>query len=74
MWLEMQGRAGSPATTPEDILAVRAWGMMNGVLDWSSVPIVADLLGIDDIEALTSDLITVREHVERLQEKAAELR
>lgn len=74
MWLETQGRPGAPATQAEDVLAVRAWGMMSGQMDWPAVPIIADLLGYEDIESLSSDLLTIREHVERLREKSAEYR
>lgn len=32
-----------------------------GGLDWSALPIVAELLGIDDVEKLIVQLVTIRE-------------
>lgn len=34
-----------------------------GGLDWSALPIVAEMLGVTDIETLTSDLIAIRQWV-----------
>ena len=74
MWLEMQGRKDAPATQAEDLLAVKAWGMMSGTMEWASIPIIADILGYDDIEALSSDMLTIRDHIERMQQLKAKHR
>jgi hypothetical protein len=36
------------------------WNLLGGI-DWSGLPVVAEMLGIDDIEQLVRDLVTVRE-------------
>jgi len=32
-------------------LAIEAWNLMGG-LDWSALPIVAEILGVEDVETL----------------------
>lgn len=39
--------------------------MMHG-LDWTALPMVADLLGADDVEMLVSQLIVLRDNPELL--------
>lgn len=53
--------AFGPPQQPDDIrLAVRAWNMLGG-LDWAGLPIVAELLGYDDIELLVAQLMAIRD-------------
>lgn len=54
---------GNPAEKPEPItlLIFDAWRMMGHQLDWSAVPIVAQILGFDDVEELVRGLIATRE-------------
>lgn len=33
-----------------------------GGMDWAALPVVAEILGIDDIETLVAQLVTLREH------------
>ncbi len=33
-----------------------------GGLDWAALPVVADLLGYEDIEILISQLVAIRDH------------
>lgn len=47
------------APPPGAGLAVQAWNLMGG-LDWNALPVVAEMLGIDDVDALIRDLITIR--------------
>jgi hypothetical protein len=41
-------------------LAIEAWNMLGG-LDWSGLEMVADILGIDDIELLIGQLMAIRD-------------
>lgn len=42
-------------------LAVRAWNMLGGCIDWAGVPLVAEILGIEDLEVLVTQLQTIRD-------------
>lgn len=35
---------------------------MGGCIDWAAIPIIVDLLGIADPEALIMQLIAIRDH------------
>lgn len=35
---------------------------MGGQIDWAGLPLVADLLGVDDLEMLITQLLTIRDH------------
>ena len=41
-------------------VAVRAWNLLGG-LDWAGLPVVAEVLGVDDIEWLVDQLTIIRE-------------
>jgi hypothetical protein len=41
-------------------LAISAWNTLGG-MDWAGIPVVAELLGIDDIELLIRQLILIRD-------------
>ena len=34
---------------------------MGGAIDWSALPVIAEMLGIDDMEALITRLATIRD-------------
>lgn len=52
-----------PATPdPLTALAVKAWNWMGGEINWAGLPLVADLLGIDDLELLIVQLAAIRDH------------
>jgi hypothetical protein len=38
--------------------------MMGGSIDWQALPVVAELLGFDDIEQLINGLLTIRDTLE----------
>ena len=42
--------------------------MMGRALDWQALPVIVELLGVEDVEMLAQELIAIRSHVERLQE------
>jgi hypothetical protein len=46
-------------------LAIRAWNMMNGEINWSALPVIAELLGFTDIERLINTLIAIRDHAQQ---------
>lgn len=40
---------------------VRAWNLMGGQIDWSALPIIADIVGFSDIETLLDQLCALRD-------------
>ena len=40
---------------------MRAWRLMGNQLDWQALPIVAELVGFDDLERLINGLLTIQE-------------
>ena len=42
-------------------LAIKAWNWLGGQLDWSGLPLVAEILGIDDLEVLIVQLAIIRD-------------
>jgi hypothetical protein len=41
--------------------AILAWNMMGGVVDFSALPIVSAVLGVDDVELLVRELCLIRD-------------
>lgn len=41
-------------------LAIRAWNLLGGI-DWAGLPLVAEILGYDDIELLITQLVVIRD-------------
>jgi hypothetical protein len=44
---------------PASAQAVEAWNLMGG-LNWSALPIVAEMIGVEDIELLIEQLVIIR--------------
>jgi hypothetical protein len=44
---------------PESQQAVEAWNIMGG-LNWTALPVVVELLGVDDVELLIEQLVIIR--------------
>jgi hypothetical protein len=42
------------------VLSIRAWNIMGGI-DWAALPVIAEMLGIDDIETLVLQLVAIRD-------------
>jgi hypothetical protein len=42
-------------------LSVAAWNLLGG-LDWNGLPVVAEMLGIEDVDQLVRDLVTIRQY------------
>jgi hypothetical protein len=38
---------------------------MGGCIDWTALPIVSEILGIEDVELLLDRLVTIREFKDR---------
>ncbi len=38
---------------------------MDHTLDWTALPVVVEVLGVTDVEALLARLMAIREHIER---------
>jgi hypothetical protein len=45
--------------------ALAAWRMMGGVIDWAGLPVVAELIGVKDVEMLVLQLLTIKEYADR---------
>jgi hypothetical protein len=41
-------------------LAIRVWNLMGGELDWAALPVLAEMVGIEDIEQLIVQLAAIR--------------
>ena len=44
----------------ETVLSISAWNIMGGI-DWAALPVIAEMLGIDDIETLVLQLVAIRD-------------
>ncbi len=42
-------------------LAIQAWNWMGGAIDWAGLPLVAEMLGIEDLEILVAQLAALRD-------------
>lgn len=61
-WLDRRKSPVPPGPVPDGAaLAVVAWNMLGG-LDWAGLPIIAEILGIEDLEMLVAQLIVLRDH------------
>lgn len=61
---QYEGEA-SPEQNPEHTLVIQAWNMVSdgtGSVDWAGVPIVAAMLGIEDLETFIRRLMTIKHH------------
>lgn len=66
-WLEMadSGLPFGPGPAPQGAsISIRAWNLMGGI-DWAGLPVVAEVLGIEDVERLIVDLCAIRDYQER---------
>lgn len=49
---------------PDAALAMRAWYLLGG-MDWAGIPLVAEILGYDDMELLITQLAHIRSHLNK---------
>lgn len=60
-WLESTRPPLQPATLPKEIQpSVVVWNSMKGI-DWNGLPYFVEMFGIDDVEGLINDLLTIRD-------------
>jgi hypothetical protein len=52
---------GPPPLSTELRPVIRAWNMMGGQIDWSALPLIADLLGFDELDVLIGQLCALRD-------------
>lgn len=65
-WLETLD-PDNPATIPLETSAIRAWSMMGNELNWQAIPIIAELLGVEDPEMFVNDLISIRQYGDNIR-------
>lgn len=41
-------------------LAVKAWNLMGGAVDWGALPLLVEMLGVEDVEGLVVRLSVIR--------------
>jgi hypothetical protein len=46
---------------PEISLAIKAWNLMGGQIDWAALPVIAEMMGAEDIEPLIVRLAAIRD-------------
>jgi UDP-N-acetylglucosamine enolpyruvyl transferase len=51
-------------TDPEAVEVFRVWRMMGRRIDWQGLPVVAELVGVEDLEGLVAGLLLVADRVE----------
>lgn len=62
--VQLEGEA-PPVASPEDRLAMTAWKYLStdgGSIDFAGLPLVVELLGIDDVEGLLLRLLVIKHH------------
>jgi hypothetical protein len=50
---------------PDEHLAITAWNLLangSGGIDWAGLPVVAELLGLMDVEMLLWRLLVIKRH------------
>lgn len=53
------------AQTEDERIAVQAWNLMDGSIDWAGLPVIAEMYGVVDIESMIARLGAIRVHVRR---------
>ena len=65
-WLESTQNPGQSGLPPEEsVIALRCWNTMQGI-DWDALEIIAEYYGVQDINLLIHQLITIRDHASRV--------
>lgn len=62
--VEFEGET-KPLPAADEAIAIRAWNLLatgSGGIDWSGLPVVAELLGVEDVEGLLTRLEVIRMH------------
>jgi hypothetical protein len=63
-WLESADLPIQPNDAPDVsvVLAIKAWNMMHGQIDWTALDYVTEIIGITNIECLLEQLEKIREY------------
>ncbi len=62
-WLEYQSLPIDKKNPPDKFnLAIEAWNMMGGTIDWTGLPVIAEIFGIADIELFIRQIILIRDY------------
>jgi len=62
-WCERTQMPLAPGVTCDSAtaLAIKAWNWMGGQIDWTGLPLIAEILGVDDLEVLIVQLAALRD-------------
>ena len=55
----------APDPDPAHFIAVRAWRLLSngmGGIDWAGLPVVTEMLGIEDVQELIGRLLVIRSY------------
>lgn len=64
------GRAPESASDPWADQVREAWNLMGGAIDWAALPVVAEMIGITDVDLLVRGLCQIRQHFDDKREAA----
>lgn len=53
-------REGALSDDPLTRAIIAAWNTMNGEIDWSALPFLAEFYGVDDVEMWVQGLLILR--------------
>lgn len=63
-WLEalqLPEHVRSGGQDPQMAMSVQIWNLMGGQIDWAGLPVLAETLGIMDVEMLIFHLVAIRD-------------
>jgi hypothetical protein len=70
-WMAGEKVEGAPTPTLDHAgaVALRAWNLMGGEIQWPAVPWIAEWLGCDDVDELLEALVTIRDYANNEREQ-----
>jgi hypothetical protein len=51
------------------VIAIKSWNLMGGQIEWSALPLLCEVYGIDDPDTHIHALVAIRDHVRRQNEQ-----
>jgi hypothetical protein len=66
--------AGAATQDTFTTAVICAWNLMGGEIRWEALPAIAELLGVENMELLIVALAQVRDHLQTVAKKTAEVK